>query len=161
MKKGPKGPITTHLSGTGGVLVGRRLHWLDPPRPGAGTDDASRPEAESEYSRGQQAPKRRFPPLGRGSAPGRQDGTSKAIRSALLVGGLAGSLLLLVAEFTPLFTIHTSSSQAALKTVQTGSHHSYALIPVAILAVLLTVEVWRTASRLALLRPACWGSCRC
>ena len=116
----------------------------------------SRPEAESEYSRGQQAPKGDFP-LSDGARTGRQDGTSKTIRRALLVGGLAGSLLLLVAEFTPLFTIHTSSSQAALKTVQTGSHHSYALIPVAILAVLLTVEVWRTASRLALLATGVLG----
>jgi hypothetical protein len=110
----------------------------------------SRPEAESEYSRGPQAsnPDLPGPDGGRG---GGSEGGSRTVRRALLVGGLAGSLLLLVAEFTPLFAIHTSSSHTAIRTVQTGSHHSYALIPIAILTIVLTLEVWRNGSRLALL----------
>ena len=70
---------------------------------------------------------------------------------------MTGSALLLVAEFTPLFGIHTASSHAALKTVQTGSHHSYALIPIALLCLFLTAEVWRTANRLALLATGVLG----
>jgi hypothetical protein len=111
---------------------------------------ASRPEAESEYSRGQKAPNQDFPHSDR-AAGDHPEGRSQTVARALLIGGLAGSVLLLVAELTPLFTVHTSSSHAAIKTVQTGSHHGYALVPIAVLAILLTVEVWRSASRLALL----------
>ncbi|HXO09130.1 MAG TPA: hypothetical protein VN880_13910 [Solirubrobacteraceae bacterium] len=74
-----------------------------------------------------------------------------------MAGGLVGSALLLVAEFTPLFTIHTSSSHAAIKTVTTGSHHSYALVPIAVLTIVLTLEVWRSGSRLALLATGLLG----
>jgi hypothetical protein len=116
----------------------------------------SRPEAESEYSRGQKPPNADIPRPD-GAENDRQDGGSQTIRRTLLIGGLTGSLLLLAAEFTPLFSIHTSSSHVALKTVQTGSNHSYALIPIAALAILLTVEVWRSGNRLALLATGVLG----
>jgi hypothetical protein len=118
--------------------------------------NTSRPEAESEYSRGQKPPNPDFPPPDKGRG-GRSESSSKTIRRALLLGGMSGSALLLVAEFTPLFEIHTASSHAALKTVQTGSHHSYALIPIALLCLFLTVEVWRSANRLALLATGVLG----
>jgi hypothetical protein len=116
----------------------------------------SRPEAKSEYSRGQEPSNRDLPrpDRPRGGLP---EGGSETIRRALLIGGLAGSVLLVVAEFTTLFTIHTSSSHAAIKTVQTGSHHSYALLPIAIATVVLTLEVWRHGSRLALLATGVLG----
>jgi hypothetical protein len=63
---------------------------------------------------------------------------------------VAGAGLLVAAQFMPLFTVHTSASRAAIKTVQTGSHDSYALVPAAVLALLLSIEVWRSRSRLAL-----------
>jgi hypothetical protein len=116
----------------------------------------SRPEADSEYSRGTQASDRDFPRPDRARG-GRSEGTSPAIRRAVLAGGLVGSSLLLVAEFTPLFTIHTSSSHAAIKTIQTGSHHSYALVPIAVLTIVLALEVWRSGSRLALLATGLLG----
>jgi hypothetical protein len=116
----------------------------------------SRPEADSEYSRGPQASDPDFPRRDRARG-GAIEGTSPTIRRAVLAGGLVGSLLLLVAEFTPLFTIHTSSSHVAIKTIQTGSHHSYALIPIAVLTIVLTVEVWRNGSRLALLATGLLG----
>jgi len=72
----------------------------------------------------------------------------------VLAGGLIGAALLLVAEFTPLLKVHASYSPAVIRTVQTGSHDSYALVPVALAAVILIFAVWRTGSRLALLATA-------
>jgi hypothetical protein len=64
---------------------------------------------------------------------------------------MLGSLLLVVAEFTTLFTVHVETGSAPIETVTSGSHHSYALIPVAVLAAVLAVGVWRDGSRPALL----------
>jgi hypothetical protein len=75
----------------------------------------------------------------------------------VLLGGLSGALLLLVAEFTPLLTVHSSARRAAIYTVSTGSHDSYALIPVAALVVFLSFAIWRSGSRLALLATAVLG----
>jgi hypothetical protein len=85
-----------------------------------------------------------------GSDPIRDAG-SAAIRSAILGSVLVGCLLLLVAEFTSLFTVHLETSATTIKTVTTGSHHSYALIPIALLAAALALGVFRDASRAALL----------
>ncbi len=63
---------------------------------------------------------------------------------------MLGSLLLIVAEFTTLFTVHVETSSAPIKTVTTGAHHSYALIPIAVLAAALAVGVLRDGSRPAL-----------
>lgn len=73
-----------------------------------------------------------------------------AIRTGLLAGAVAGALLLFAAELTPLFTIHVSSARAAVRSVSAGSHDSYALVPVAILALGLGYLVWRAGSRIAL-----------
>ncbi|HEY3728020.1 MAG TPA: hypothetical protein VGL51_12650 [Solirubrobacteraceae bacterium] len=76
---------------------------------------------------------------------------------ALLIGGLAGAALLLVAEFTPLLKVHSSAGNHVIKTVATGAHHSYALVPVALLAAGLAYGVWETRSRLALLATGLLG----
>jgi hypothetical protein len=94
---------------------------------------ATPPEAKPEYSRALRQSK---PP-----AP---------IARGLLAGGLLGGLPLLVAELTPLYRETSSASRHALRTVQTGSHHAYALVPVALLAIVLAVGAARTASRPAL-----------
>jgi hypothetical protein len=67
------------------------------------------------------------------------------------VGGLVGAALLLAAEFTTLFEVRTSADATAIRSVSTGSHHSYALIPIALLAAALAYGVWVGASRPALL----------
>jgi hypothetical protein len=59
--------------------------------------------------------------------------------------------VLLAAEFTTLFNVHASNGSAAINSVRTGSHNSYALVPIALLAGVLAVAVWRVASRPALL----------
>jgi hypothetical protein len=71
---------------------------------------------------------------------------SDSLRGAILAGSLLGSLLLVVAEFTTLFTVHIATSSAPIKTVTTGSHHSYAMLVIG-----LVVAFWRESSRPALL----------
>jgi hypothetical protein len=99
---------------------------------------ATPPEASSEYSRA-------FPPsralLGIGAR----------VPAAVLGAAILGALLLVVAEFTTLFDIHVSTSSSPIKSIGTGPHHSYALIPIALFAVVLAYGARRHGSRPALL----------
>ncbi|MDQ6806140.1 MAG: hypothetical protein M3065_14545 [Actinomycetota bacterium] len=101
---------------------------------------ATPPEAKPEYSRA--------PPLSK---------TPSAISPGLLAGALIGALLLLVAEFAPLYNVDAQTSQVPLHTIHAGSHHAYAAVPVALLTIVLTVGAARTASRPALLALAALG----
>ncbi len=80
-----------------------------------------------------------------------------ALELAVLVGGAIGAGLLLVAEFLPLLTVRSSATRGVIDTVSTGSHDSFALVPVALLAAVLAYGIWRTRSRLALLATAMLG----
>jgi hypothetical protein len=111
--------------------------------------NATRPEASTEYSRGTEVSSADSGAL-RGRDSQSRSRVPASLRLGLLIGGLTGAGLLLVAEFTPLLSVHTSASRAAVKTVTTGSNHAYALIPIALLAGFLTYSVWRSQSRLAL-----------
>ncbi len=99
--------------------------------------NATPPEAKLEYSRGSE-------PSGGLARIG------SAVPAVVLAGGLLAALLMIVAEFTTLFEVHTALSTVPVKSVSTGSHHAYALIPVAILAVLLAYGAWSQGSRPAL-----------
>ena len=99
---------------------------------------ATPPEARPEYNNTPDGPHRR-PTVG-----------SEAIRALIVGGSLTAALLLVVAEFTALFEITTGARRGALKTVATGSHHGYALVPIALLAAVLAIGVWRTGSRAGL-----------
>jgi hypothetical protein len=79
------------------------------------------------------------------------------VLAGILAGGLLGALLLLVAEFTVLFEVHVASTPVPLKSVTAGSHHSYALVPIALVAAALAFGVWRAGSRPALLAIAVMG----
>lgn len=114
--------------------------------------NATRPEADTEYSRAPGAPGGDSARL-HGVGSGRQ----RLLRIAILGGGLAGALLLLVAEFTPLLHVRTSVSDQVVKTVSTGAHHSYALVPIAVLAAALAVAIWQTRSRQALVATGALG----
>jgi hypothetical protein len=98
---------------------------------------ATPPKTSTEYSRGIGA-----------SRPSARD-FSGALRAAVLGSALLGALLLLVAEFTTLFTVQTAAG-GTIKSVGTGSHDSYALIPIAVVAVGLAWVAVNTGSRLAL-----------
>jgi hypothetical protein len=72
------------------------------------------------------------------------------LRAAILGTALLGALLLVVAEFTTLFTVHAIGASAPVKSVGTGSHDSYAMILVAALAALLAWAAVSTGNRWAL-----------
>jgi hypothetical protein len=134
--------------------------------------NATPPETNSEYSRGSRRSGRllvtpsgaaRVPaaegseagseaaPGPAGAVPEATGGPSGALGAALLAGGLLGVLLLLVAEFTTLFQVHVAASGTRVRSVSTGSHHSYALALIAVVAAVQAVAAWRAASRPALL----------
>jgi hypothetical protein len=70
----------------------------------------------------------------------------------MLAGVLLGATLLLVAEFTTLYTVHEAGRSAAISSEGTGPHHAFALVPLALLAAALAVfGVYRSTSRPALL----------
>ena len=108
--------------------------------------NAPRPRASTEYSKGSVVSKGV-------SARDRtaSDRGAGAARAAVLAGGLLGALLLVVAEFTTLFEVRTAAGSTVVKSVGTGSHHAYALIPIALLAAVLAYAVYAAGSRPALL----------
>jgi hypothetical protein len=107
---------------------------------------AYRPEADTEYSRATPGSKGRKNPSTQASG-----GSARGLSIGVLLTALVGVLLLVVAEFTPLLSLHTSAHRTAVTTVNTGSHNSYAMVPLALLAAVFSVAVWRTRNRLALL----------
>src|ERR1700744_2876031 len=111
--------------------------------------NTSRPEADIEYSRGPRA-------SNGPSAPPRTPLTQAPM--GVVLGVLAGAVVLVIAEFTPLLRVHSGAYHAGVvATIGTGSHHSYALIPVALLAVALASAARATGNRLALLSVALLG----
>ena len=66
----------------------------------------------------------------------------------LFIGAVAGAALLIVAEFT---TLYVQQIGNATTDVGTGSHDTYALVPIAMLTVFLGFAVLRGGSRPALL----------
>lgn len=79
------------------------------------------------------------------------------IQVGLVVATTLGALLLLAAEFTPLFTIHVNAAHPHVRSVSAGSHDSYALVPVAVLALAMAFGIWRAGSRVALLAVGALG----
>jgi hypothetical protein len=80
------------------------------------------------------------------------------VLTAILVAGLVGAVLLIVAEFTTLFEVHAATSSRPVQTVTTGSHQSYALLPIAVLVAVLAFGIWREGSRVALLAIGLLGA---
>jgi hypothetical protein len=104
------------------------------------------PEAKAKYSRDTgdsrrsarrlRAPRRQLPP---------------AVGFAVLASGFLAAGLLIVSEFAQLYSVHTSSSRAALQTVTVHAHNSFAMVPIAVLAAVLTWGATRDGSPPALL----------
>jgi hypothetical protein len=114
--------------------------------------NVSEPEAEAEYSRAPAASEGRERPSAQGPR-GRLGG----IRVAVLAGAVVAAVLLLVAEFLPLFEVRTSARNSAITTVQSGSHDSYALIPIVLLVAGLALAWRRSPTRLAALAMGALG----
>jgi hypothetical protein len=112
--------------------------------------NATPPEANTEYSRGAVASggvsRARSDAIERPS-----EATPGIVSAGILGAGLLGALLLLVAEFTTLFKVQVAGATTIVKSVSTGSHHSYAMALIAVCAVALTLAAWRSANRPALL----------
>jgi hypothetical protein len=112
------------------------------------------PGATNEYSRGSGASNGAD---GAGFGPSRRRIRWGSVIPAGGVGGLiaAGSLLaallLVVAEFTSLYQVHIATTTTPVESVSGGSNHSYAMIPIALLAAALGIGVRRSGSRPALL----------
>jgi hypothetical protein len=66
------------------------------------------------------------------------------------VGALFGALLVMIAQFTALYHLHSATSSQAIKTVGTGANHAWAPIPLALAAVALAYAVYRHGNRMAL-----------
>jgi hypothetical protein len=79
------------------------------------------------------------------------------LSTAVLAGGLIGALLLVVAELTTLYDVNTALSRTPYKSIGTGPNHAYALIPIALLAVMLSLGGARHRSRSALLALGALG----
>lgn len=106
---------------------------------------ATPPEAKTEYSRASGA-FRRLSAGSRRGAPG-----------APVAAALAGAVVLVAAELTPLYRLHVVTSQVSAGTVSAGSHNSWALIPVAVLAAALAVVPMRAGSRPGMAAVAALG----
>ncbi len=112
------------------------------------------PGANTEYSRGSGA-SRGGNGGGSGASArwtGRRNAAADEGGSGLvLAGALIGALLLLVAEFTTLYQVHLATRLNPIQSVTSGSHNSYAMIPIAVLGAALGIGAWRSGSRPALL----------
>lgn len=111
---------------------------------------ASRPEAEHKYSRTPGASGGRGTRIGggsegsAGSPAGRGPGRSAtaSVHAARLLA-LAGAAALIVAEPLALIRVQTAAAHRIAVTISAGSHHSYALVPLAVLAVVLAWALGR------------------
>lgn len=63
----------------------------------------------------------------------------RGVRSAVAVVTGAGAVLLVVAEFTTLYGVHIASRPAPIQVISGGSNNSYAMVPIAVLAVFLAL----------------------
>lgn len=110
---------------------------------------ASRTEADAKYSRGRAALRRAL-----GRLDGRSERNWRVSPQAVQAVALIGSAALVVAEFEPLYRVRTDVGHQIVRSVSAGSHHSYALLPLAVLAALLAGAVgrarWPVAAALAL-----------
>ena len=120
---------------------------------------ATPPEANTEYSRAQRDSRG-----GSGGARGAfrgavagAPGSAGRTRATVLASGLLGGLILLVAELTPLFHVRLAASSAPVRTVLTGAHHGFALVPIGALALLFAAIGVRDERRSALLALGALG----
>ena len=114
--------------------------------------NVSEPEAEAEYSRAPAVPDGHDRPVAGGTRGG-----WTGVGLPVLAGTLVAAVLLVVAEFAPLFEVRTSARNGVVTTVGSGSHHAYALLPIALLAAGLAWAWWRSPTRLIALAMAVLG----
>jgi hypothetical protein len=120
------------------------------------------PEADAEYSRGAGAfraapgsprrPRRQVRRRRAGTpAARRPDPLRPSLARSLAALAALGALILAASELAPLFAVTPAAGGQPVRTVTSGPHHHWALLPLAGLAFLLAVALWRTAARAPLL----------
>ncbi len=118
------------------------------------------PGAKNEYSRGSGYSGGDLGGSAGGSEPPRRRLTDQADRGSgglILAGTLLAALLLLVAEFTTLYQVHLAGDPSPIKSVTSGSNHSYAMLVIGLGAAALGALTWRSGSRPALLAVGVLG----
>jgi hypothetical protein len=114
------------------------------------------PEADTEYSRGSGLSMRAILPPRRASAAptfaGRQGPAA-----LVALGALFGALLVVAAQFTALYRVHSATSSVVLRSVGAGANHAWAPVPLALLAAVLALAVHRHGNRPAFLAFAALG----
>ena len=68
---------------------------------------------------------------------------SKGIGAVILACALMGAAVLVLAEFSTLYTVRAAGQSGAVQSTLAGTNNSYALIPVAVLAVILALVTYR------------------
>jgi hypothetical protein len=123
--------------------------------------NSSQPEADTEYStspRASGASSRRSGAASRRAKPPATAGAARAAGVARMLA-CAGAALLAAAEFCPLLRVRTIAAHPRLiDTVQGGSHHSWALLVIAVLAAVLAVVSGRPGGRGAAVLVALLGA---
>jgi hypothetical protein len=84
--------------------------------------------------------------------------STRAPALALLLTGLTGALLVGISQFLALFHTHIASTHRAIASASVGSEQGYALLPVAIVAIVLAVVIYLSGSRAALLAIGLLGA---
>jgi hypothetical protein len=111
---------------------------------------ATPPEAKAQYSRAPADPDRPR----RALEPSR----TSLVTVVILGCGVLAAMLLIGSEIAQLYAVHTATRRTALQTVTGGSHNSYALVPIALLAVVLAYGAVRYRSGPALLALGALGT---
>lgn len=84
-------------------------------------------------------------------------GWSTALRAGVLGSAVLGAALLIASEFMTLYRVGTTTADHPIGAVTTGSNDTYALIPIAVVAVVLAFGAVVRGSRPALLALGALG----
>ena len=110
---------------------------------------ATPPEANTEYSRGLRASRRA------GFAARRRH---SSVGAAIACVGVLGALLLIVAEFTTLYSVKAAGRYVTvIQTVTAGAHNAYAMVPIAVLGAALAIAAFRRPGPPALIALGALG----
>lgn len=91
------------------------------------------------------------------SDPSQQTQRSQTAATRIAAGALLGGLLLVIAQFLPLFETHIAAAANSVASSTVGSAHGWAGLPIGVAAALFAWLIWRTESRPALLAVGLLG----
>ncbi len=89
--------------------------------------------------------------------PARQIRFSKPVAGTVMLGALTSAAVLVVAEFLTLYSVRVIRGSASVPPIAAGTENHYALIPVALLGLVLALAAIRLGDRWALVAVATLG----